>query len=139
LFRVAPHSAHDCFRPPPDSLFSIGVKQIGQLDWLCLFRVGAVTTSASTGNRRIRPIASALLSFFLLRLYLLVINIVSSLTGPVSRLSIWASAAFCLDSRDPEAGGEITLPPMDVPGRSRILQATDDQRGHFALMQGPKS
>jgi len=38
-----------------------------------------------------------------------------------------------------EAGGEITLPPMDVPGGSRILQATDDQNGHFALMQGPKS
>jgi hypothetical protein len=30
------------------------------------------------------------------------------------------------------------LPPMDVPGGSRILQATDDQSGHFALMQGAK-
>jgi predicted enzyme related to lactoylglutathione lyase len=38
-----------------------------------------------------------------------------------------------------EAGGKILLPPMDVPGGSRILQATDDQDGHFALMQGPKS
>jgi uncharacterized protein len=38
-----------------------------------------------------------------------------------------------------EAGGEIVLPPMDVPGGSRILQATDDQKGHFALMKGPKS
>jgi predicted enzyme related to lactoylglutathione lyase len=38
-----------------------------------------------------------------------------------------------------DAGGKIVLPPMDVPGGSRILQATDDQSGHFALMQGPKS
>jgi uncharacterized protein len=38
-----------------------------------------------------------------------------------------------------DAGGEIVLPPMDVPGGSRILQATDDQGGHFALMQGPQS
>ena len=38
-----------------------------------------------------------------------------------------------------EAGGKIVLPPMDVPGGSRILQGTDDQDGHFALMQGPKS
>jgi predicted enzyme related to lactoylglutathione lyase len=38
-----------------------------------------------------------------------------------------------------EAGGKIVLPPMDVPGGSRILQATDDQNGHFALTQGPKS
>ena len=33
------------------------------------------------------------------------------------------------------AGGKITMPPMDVPGGSRILQGTDDQEGHFALMQ----
>jgi hypothetical protein len=38
-----------------------------------------------------------------------------------------------------EAGGTVLLPPMDVPGGSRILQAQDDQGGHFALMQGPKS
>ena len=38
-----------------------------------------------------------------------------------------------------DAGGKIVLPPMDVPGGSRILQATDDQGGHFALMQGPKA
>jgi predicted enzyme related to lactoylglutathione lyase len=38
-----------------------------------------------------------------------------------------------------DAGGKIELPPMDVPGGSRILQATDDQGGHFALMQGPTS
>jgi predicted enzyme related to lactoylglutathione lyase len=38
-----------------------------------------------------------------------------------------------------EADGKIVLPPMDVPGGSRILQATDDQGCHFALMQGPKS
>ncbi len=38
-----------------------------------------------------------------------------------------------------EAGGKVVLPPTDVPGGSRILQATDDQNGHFALMQGPKS
>lgn len=38
-----------------------------------------------------------------------------------------------------DAGGKVLLPPMDVPGGSRILQATDDQDGHFALMQGPKS
>jgi uncharacterized protein len=38
-----------------------------------------------------------------------------------------------------EAGGKVLLPPMDVPGGSRILQATDDRNGHFALMQGPKS
>lgn len=37
------------------------------------------------------------------------------------------------------AGGEILLPPMDVPGGSRILQATDDQGGQLALIQGPKS
>ncbi len=37
-----------------------------------------------------------------------------------------------------EAGGTIVLPPMDVPGGSRILQALDDQDGHFALTQGPK-
>ncbi|MDQ2842734.1 MAG: VOC family protein, partial [Acidobacteriota bacterium] len=38
-----------------------------------------------------------------------------------------------------EAGGKIVMPPHDVPGGSRILQATDDQGGHFALTQGPKS
>ena len=38
-----------------------------------------------------------------------------------------------------DAGGKVLLLPMDVPGGSRILQATDDQDGHFALMQGPKS
>jgi predicted enzyme related to lactoylglutathione lyase len=38
-----------------------------------------------------------------------------------------------------DAGGNVLLPPVDVPGGSRILQATDDQNGHFALMQGPKS
>lgn len=37
-----------------------------------------------------------------------------------------------------DAGGKIVMPPMDVPGGSRILQATDDQGGHFALMQGPQ-
>ena len=37
-----------------------------------------------------------------------------------------------------EAGGTIVMPPMDVPGGSRILQAIDDQDGHFALTQGPK-
>ena len=31
-------------------------------------------------------------------------------------------------------GGKITLPPMDVPGGSRIVQATDPQGGHFALV-----
>jgi predicted enzyme related to lactoylglutathione lyase len=38
-----------------------------------------------------------------------------------------------------EAGGTIVLPPMEVPGGSRILQATDNQNGHFALTQGPNS
>ena len=38
-----------------------------------------------------------------------------------------------------DAGGQVVMPPMDVPGGSRIMQATDDQGGHFALMQGPKS
>jgi predicted enzyme related to lactoylglutathione lyase len=38
-----------------------------------------------------------------------------------------------------EAGGNVLLPPMDVPGGSRVLQATDDQGGHFALVQTPKS
>jgi uncharacterized protein len=37
------------------------------------------------------------------------------------------------------AGGTVLMPPMDVPGGSRIMQAVDDQGGHFALMQGPKS
>ena len=36
-----------------------------------------------------------------------------------------------------EAGGKILVPPMDVPGGSRILQAIDDQDGHFALTQTP--
>jgi hypothetical protein len=40
-----------------------------------------------------------LLSFFLLRLSLLVINIDHCLTGHASRLSIWASAEFWLVSR----------------------------------------
>ena len=34
---------------------------------------------------------------------------------------------------------KIVLPPMDVPGGSRILRGSDDQGGHVALMQGPKS
>jgi uncharacterized protein len=38
-----------------------------------------------------------------------------------------------------DAGGTIVMPPMDVPGGSRILQAIDDQGGHFALTQGPKA
>jgi uncharacterized protein len=38
-----------------------------------------------------------------------------------------------------DAGGKVRLPSMDVPGGSRILQATDDQDGHFALMQGQRS
>jgi predicted enzyme related to lactoylglutathione lyase len=38
-----------------------------------------------------------------------------------------------------DAGGKVLLPPMDVPGGSRILQATDDQNGHFALIQVLKS
>ena len=38
-----------------------------------------------------------------------------------------------------DAGGKILLPPMDVPGGSRILQAVDDQGCNFALTQGPKS
>jgi predicted enzyme related to lactoylglutathione lyase len=37
-----------------------------------------------------------------------------------------------------EAGGTVTMPPMDVPGGSRIMQGIDDQGGHFALTQGPK-
>ncbi|RXH55020.1 Glyoxalase/Bleomycin resistance protein/dioxygenase domain [Granulicella sibirica] len=38
-----------------------------------------------------------------------------------------------------DAGGTVTVPPMDVPGGSRILQGIDDQGGHFALTQGPKA
>lgn len=38
-----------------------------------------------------------------------------------------------------EAGGKVLMPPMDVPGGSRILQAADDQGCNFALMQVPKS
>jgi uncharacterized protein len=38
-----------------------------------------------------------------------------------------------------DAGGKVLMPPMDVPGGSRILQAMDDQNGHFALSQPPKS
>jgi len=38
-----------------------------------------------------------------------------------------------------DAGGKVLMPPMDVPGGSRIMQATCDQDGHFALMQRPKS
>ena len=35
------------------------------------------------------------------------------------------------------AGGKVVMPPMDVPGGSRVLQAVDDQGCSFALMQGP--
>ena len=38
-----------------------------------------------------------------------------------------------------EAGGKIVVPPHDVPGGSRILQAIDDQDVHFALTQTPGS
>jgi uncharacterized protein len=38
-----------------------------------------------------------------------------------------------------EAGGNVTIPPMDVPGGSRVMQGIDDQGGHFALTQEPKS
>jgi predicted enzyme related to lactoylglutathione lyase len=38
-----------------------------------------------------------------------------------------------------DAGGKMIMPPMDVPGGSRVLQAQDDQGCNFALMQGPKS
>jgi predicted enzyme related to lactoylglutathione lyase len=41
-------------------------------------------------------------------------------------------------TRVTEAGGTVTMPPMDVPGGSRIMQGIDDQGGHFALTQGPK-
>lgn len=37
------------------------------------------------------------------------------------------------------AGGKVVIPPMDVPGGSRVLQAVDDQGCSFALMQTPKS
>jgi uncharacterized protein len=37
-----------------------------------------------------------------------------------------------------EAGGRVTMPPMDVPGGSRVLQGVDDQGGAFSLMQGPR-
>jgi uncharacterized protein len=37
-----------------------------------------------------------------------------------------------------EAGGAVRMPPMDVPGGSRILQAIDDQGCDFALMQPAK-
>jgi uncharacterized protein len=37
------------------------------------------------------------------------------------------------------AGGKVTMPPMDVPGGSRVMQAIDDQGGPFALTQPPKS
>lgn len=37
------------------------------------------------------------------------------------------------------ARGKIVTPPMDVPGGSRILQATDDQGGHFFLIQTPQT
>lgn len=33
------------------------------------------------------------------------------------------------------SGGTVTVPPTDVPGGSRILQATDDQGCSFALIQ----
>ncbi len=32
------------------------------------------------------------------------------------------------------AGGTITLPPMDVPGGSRVAQGIDPQGGHFAVI-----
>ena len=37
------------------------------------------------------------------------------------------------------AGGKVTMPPMEVPGGSRVMQAIDDQGGHFALTQGRKA
>jgi predicted enzyme related to lactoylglutathione lyase len=37
-----------------------------------------------------------------------------------------------------EAGGKVVMPPMDVPGGSRVLQVVDNQGCNFALMQGPK-
>jgi predicted enzyme related to lactoylglutathione lyase len=37
-----------------------------------------------------------------------------------------------------DAGGKVTMPPMEVPGGSRVMQGIDDQGGHFALTQGPK-
>jgi uncharacterized protein len=37
------------------------------------------------------------------------------------------------------AGGKILMPPMDVPGGSRVLQAMDDQGCPFSLMRGPKA
>ncbi len=38
-----------------------------------------------------------------------------------------------------EAGGKVIVTPEDVPGGSRILQAIDDQDGHFALIQTPRT
>ena len=38
-----------------------------------------------------------------------------------------------------DAGGQIFMPPMDVPGGSRVMQGIDPQGGRFALMQGPKA
>lgn len=38
-----------------------------------------------------------------------------------------------------DAGGKIMMPPMNVPGGSRVMQAMDPQGGHFALMQGPQN
>jgi len=38
-----------------------------------------------------------------------------------------------------EAGGKTVMGPMDVPGGSRVMQGIDDQGGHFALTQPPKS
>ncbi len=37
-----------------------------------------------------------------------------------------------------QAGGVVVMPPMDVPGGSRIMTAVDDQGCTFALMQGPR-
>jgi predicted enzyme related to lactoylglutathione lyase len=37
-----------------------------------------------------------------------------------------------------DAGGKVTMPPMEVPGGSRVMQAIDDQGGPFALTQPPK-
>lgn len=37
-----------------------------------------------------------------------------------------------------DAGGTVTMPPMNVPGGSRVSQAMDDQGCAFAMMQPPK-
>ncbi len=38
-----------------------------------------------------------------------------------------------------DGGGKVVLPPMDVPGGSRIMQALDNQNGSFALTETPRS